>query len=143
MSLNRRAEAFLCRRAMVLRWPLRFFLLVKTLPWLNAWEKARGRMSSLILIANSTRERFKHLRRRSTPNVSVIRKVKSIPLILYGAGGHGKVVLDAALCLGIPVMFVVDDNPISHQLLGVPILSSSRRESLEVGVGQVPRNQAR
>ena len=55
-----------------------------------------------------------------------------MPLILYGAGGHGKVVLDAALCLGIPVAFVVDDNPVSDQLLGVPVLSSSRREWLEL-----------
>lgn len=46
-------------------------------------------------------------------------------LLIYGAGGHGKVVLDAALLAGWDVDCVVDDVPPGRQLLGVRILDAA------------------
>lgn len=44
------------------------------------------------------------------------------PLIIFGAGGHGHVVLDAALISGRNVMCVVDENPCADDVYGVPIV---------------------
>jgi sugar O-acyltransferase (sialic acid O-acetyltransferase NeuD family) len=74
-----------------------------------------------------------------------------IPLLIYGASGHAKVVLDAALRLeAFEVMGIVDDDPTRHgqTLFGVPILGdyaqlespSFRRCQIVVAVG---RNDAR
>lgn len=38
-------------------------------------------------------------------------------MILYGASGHGKVIVDILESLGIPIDFIVDDNPSTHRLL--------------------------
>lgn len=46
------------------------------------------------------------------------------PLVVFGAGGHGKVVVDAAQAAGIHIDLVVDDHPASPQLLGVQLVSS-------------------
>jgi sugar O-acyltransferase (sialic acid O-acetyltransferase NeuD family) len=54
------------------------------------------------------------------------------PLILFGAGGHGKVVLDAALRLPIPVAVVVDDKPVTDQLLGIRVMASTTAEWLDL-----------
>lgn len=35
------------------------------------------------------------------------------PLVVFGAGGHGKVVVDAAQAAGVQVDLVVDDHPAS------------------------------
>lgn len=43
-------------------------------------------------------------------------------LIIFGAGGHGKVVLDAAMAAHNKVEFVVDDAPHEKELLGLPVL---------------------
>ncbi|HOW67338.1 MAG TPA: acetyltransferase [Candidatus Paceibacterota bacterium] len=48
----------------------------------------------------------------------------SSPFIIFGAGGHGKVVLDAALAAKHDVAFVVDDAPHETELLGLSVLSS-------------------
>ncbi len=54
------------------------------------------------------------------------------PLVLFGAGGHGKVVLDAALSAGLTVAWVVDDQPDIDLLLGVPVIATSSREWREL-----------
>jgi sugar O-acyltransferase (sialic acid O-acetyltransferase NeuD family) len=43
------------------------------------------------------------------------------PLIIYGAGEHGRVVVDAALVAGWRITFVVDDHPLMQELYGVPV----------------------
>ena len=45
-----------------------------------------------------------------------------IPFIQFGAGGHGKVVLDAARSAGMDVAWIADHNPKSGDVLGVPVL---------------------
>jgi sugar O-acyltransferase (sialic acid O-acetyltransferase NeuD family) len=50
--------------------------------------------------------------------------MKTNPLILFGAGGHAKVVLDAALSAGLSVQMIVDDNPEIERMLGVKVISS-------------------
>jgi sugar O-acyltransferase (sialic acid O-acetyltransferase NeuD family) len=45
-------------------------------------------------------------------------------LVIFGAGGHGKVVLDAALASQCSVEFVVDDTPHEKTLLCKEVLSS-------------------
>jgi sugar O-acyltransferase (sialic acid O-acetyltransferase NeuD family) len=47
------------------------------------------------------------------------------PLIVFGAGGHARVVLDALREGGASPKWVIDDNPSRLNLDGVPILSSS------------------
>lgn len=54
------------------------------------------------------------------------------PMILFGAGGHGKVALDAALCAGIPVAVVVDGKPEVDHLLGISVVASATNEWLEL-----------
>jgi acetyltransferase EpsM len=46
------------------------------------------------------------------------------PLILFGAGGHGKVVLDAALAAKREIAFIVDDAPHDKDLLGLSVVCS-------------------
>ena len=44
-----------------------------------------------------------------------------VPLIIYGAGGHGKVVLDIARSAGNSVSTVLDDDPEHRELSGVQV----------------------
>jgi hypothetical protein len=44
------------------------------------------------------------------------------PTIIIGAGGHGKVVLDAALAAQQPISYLVDDAPTCSELLGLRVL---------------------
>lgn len=43
---------------------------------------------------------------------------------LYGASGHCKVIVEALLSAGIEINTIIDDNPKSELLLGVPVLKS-------------------
>jgi sugar O-acyltransferase (sialic acid O-acetyltransferase NeuD family) len=43
------------------------------------------------------------------------------PLVIYGAGGHGRVVLDVALAGGVAVTWVLDDSPEGVSIYGVPL----------------------
>jgi sugar O-acyltransferase (sialic acid O-acetyltransferase NeuD family) len=47
-----------------------------------------------------------------------------IPLVVFGAGGHAKVVIDAARASGRTPAVVVDDAPRSDSLDGIPTLST-------------------
>ena len=42
-------------------------------------------------------------------------------MILYGASGHAKVIIDILEALGTPIDFIVDDNPSISSLLGYEV----------------------
>ena len=42
-------------------------------------------------------------------------------MVLYGASGHCRVVIDILEALGIPIDFIVDDNPELNELLGYEV----------------------
>jgi acetyltransferase EpsM len=46
------------------------------------------------------------------------------PLIIFGAGGHGHVVLDAALVSGRNVLCMLDENPCVGDIYGVSLVAS-------------------
>jgi len=54
------------------------------------------------------------------------------PLVVFGAGGHGKVVLDAALRAGMAVAMVVDDRPQTDRLLGIRVIDAATQEWREL-----------
>lgn len=70
-----------------------------------------------------------------------------LPLVLFGASGHGKVVMDAALECGLEVALVADDQPSRQTLLGVRVVSSDAPEFRNLGgfsfVVSIGANQAR
>jgi sugar O-acyltransferase (sialic acid O-acetyltransferase NeuD family) len=51
------------------------------------------------------------------------------PLALYGAGGHGKVVYDAAIASGYEVSFVIDNSPEVREFLGRSVLTPAEAEA--------------
>lgn len=51
--------------------------------------------------------------------------------LIYGAGGHGKVILDAASCAGIAFDLILEDGVGGFKLLGVPVAS---RHSYPTGI---------
>ena len=42
-------------------------------------------------------------------------------MVLYGASGHCKVIIDILEANGVPIDFIVDDNPELTELLGIPV----------------------
>src|SRR4051794_10498958 len=47
-------------------------------------------------------------------------------LVVYGCGGHGKVVADIALCRGLSVAGFIDDGvPEGGRVLGLPVLGGA------------------
>lgn len=46
-------------------------------------------------------------------------------MVLIGAGGHGKVVLDAALLAGINVELIFDHKPVAEELFGIRVCRPS------------------
>lgn len=56
--------------------------------------------------------------------------IRDLPFVLFGAGGHGKVVLDAALAANRKIPFVVDDAPYEARLLDRPVIKSSAKRWL-------------
>lgn len=77
-----------------------------------------------------------------TPDRRVADSAPELPLVIYGAGGHGKVVLDAAIEAGWVVDCLVDDAPPGEELLGIRILNTATLDwqakascSFIVGVG--------
>lgn len=45
-------------------------------------------------------------------------------MYLFGANGHGKVVVEIAELLDLTIDGIIDNAPISHELFGYPVLSS-------------------
>jgi sugar O-acyltransferase (sialic acid O-acetyltransferase NeuD family) len=56
------------------------------------------------------------------------------PLVIFGCGGHGKVVADAALAAGYDVLGFADDDPASRDdtILGLPVLAIGIEETREL-----------
>jgi sugar O-acyltransferase (sialic acid O-acetyltransferase NeuD family) len=50
--------------------------------------------------------------------------MRSVPFIIYGGGGHGRVILDAARLAGLSPDCFIDDNPGCMELDGIPVISS-------------------
>lgn len=50
-------------------------------------------------------------------------------MLLFGAGGHCKVILDILFSEGRDVDYVVDDHPASDRILGVPVQKNNLDES--------------
>lgn len=48
-----------------------------------------------------------------------------VPLVIYGAGGHARVVLDIFSCLSVSVSALVDENPRIGIVDGLPVLLAS------------------
>ena len=53
-----------------------------------------------------------------------------MPRVLYGAGGHGKVIWEAALQSGRPIDYFVDDNPRTTSVCGIPVITSEKLREL-------------
>lgn len=45
-------------------------------------------------------------------------------ITLYGASGHGKVIIDILNSSGVKIKSVLDDNPKSESILGVPVIKT-------------------
>ena len=63
-------------------------------------------------------------------------------VVVYGAGGHAKVVCDVLLCAGQTVLGFVDDDPRTHGtlVLGLPVFGPSawlerERHAVALGIG--------
>ena len=46
-------------------------------------------------------------------------------MVLYGASGHCRVVIDIVEALGFPIDYIIDDNPGLHELLGYEVRRNS------------------
>lgn len=59
-------------------------------------------------------------------------------VILYGASGHCKVVIDILNLQGIPIEQIVDDNPAIDSLVGIPVVLSkefTKEDNLIIAIG--------
>src|SRR5688500_16702219 len=61
--------------------------------------------------------------------------------IIYGAGGHGRVVLDVAISGKTKIDFFVDDNPEIREVDLIPVIDRSELRSVEnlkfiIGIGE-------
>lgn len=60
-------------------------------------------------------------------------------MFIYGAGGHGRVILTAAIAAGLPVNSFFDDNPSNSKVHGVDVFSYSPviypHEQIVIGIG--------
>lgn len=52
---------------------------------------------------------------------------------LYGASGHGKVIIDILNSNGIKIKSVIDDNPKSESILGIPISKTNDFDMSSLG----------
>ena len=50
------------------------------------------------------------------------------PFIIFGAGGHGKVALDAARAAGFSITWAIDDRTDIGELLGCPVIDTRHAE---------------
>lgn len=61
-------------------------------------------------------------------------------MILYGASGHGKVIIEILEANGVKVDYVVDDNPEIHELLGYEVRRNSGKYDdaiISIGSAQI------
>lgn len=79
--------------------------------------------------------------------------MKSLPLLMLGAGGHARVLLDALQTMNVPVLGVTDPNSTmwGAKIMGVPVLGDDEQIAnyspgevlLVMGMGSVGYSQAR
>ena len=50
------------------------------------------------------------------------------PYVIFGAGGHAHVVIDAAQCSNKNILCVLDDHPKRSEIYGIPIISSKNTD---------------
>lgn len=50
---------------------------------------------------------------------------------IFGASGHAKVVIDILLENKIPITAIIDDNPKTEMLLNIPVIPTSKFESID------------
>ncbi len=54
-------------------------------------------------------------------------------ITLYGASGHGKVIIDILQCNTVPINAVIDDHPKVETLLGVPVVKKNTFDFSKMG----------
>ncbi|WP_246034010.1 acetyltransferase [Flavobacterium sangjuense] len=54
-------------------------------------------------------------------------------ITLYGASGHGKVIIDILNAVGVKIKSVIDDNPKSESILGIPVAKTSEYDMSSLG----------
>lgn len=54
-------------------------------------------------------------------------------ITLYGASGHGKVIIDILNSSGVKIKSVLDDNPKSESIMGIPIFKTSDFDMSSLG----------
>jgi len=66
-----------------------------------------------------------------------------VRLLVIGAGGHAKVVVDAALCAGFEIAGIVARDPHPASLLGLPVVSDASGIDADAFIVAVGDNPAR
>ena len=64
-------------------------------------------------------------------------------MILFGASGHSKVVLDILISQGIEVNSILDDNPVVQEIFGVPVFKSADPDLNQKAVISIGNNKTR
>lgn len=64
-------------------------------------------------------------------------------MILFGASGHSKVVLDILISRGIKVDSIIDDNPMVEEIFGVPVFKSSDQNVNQDAIISIGNNKSR
>lgn len=64
-------------------------------------------------------------------------------MIIFGASGHGKVVLDILLSNNIKVDFILDDKPDSTELLGIDIVKADDVDVQQEAIIAIGNNETR
>ena len=64
-------------------------------------------------------------------------------MILYGASGHAKVILEILSANGIEVNHIIDDSPRSEALLGIPVIKNSGEINFTNAVISIGSNAVR
>lgn len=54
-------------------------------------------------------------------------------ITLYGASGHGKVIIDILNSCGVKIKSIIDDNPKSDSILGIPVSKTSDFDMSSLG----------
>lgn len=64
-------------------------------------------------------------------------------MILFGASGHSKVVLDILISQGIEVDSIIDDNPTVEEIFGVPVFKCSDPALNQDAIISIGNNKSR
>ena len=64
-------------------------------------------------------------------------------MILFGASGHSKVVLDILISQGIEVDSIIDDNPVVKEIFSVPVFKCSEPDTDQTAIISIGNNKTR